>query len=233
MILSTVRKFIFIIIGVIGILITACKHEKTEISQNNDPFVFNMTNYFDFLRQGHALIQKDSNRYGYARVVEILVDSITLNDSDKEKIKFIYEHSFEYDKDYFKVSNFNLKYSKDDIILYNTEDNKLYHSFYPTLEALKQMKHKSENKPQYNFLMDFADNKDISYQAFYNKNLSQWEFYILLFDLKSDSIRHEIKLNNELLDSLIYKMDNMRTYLLRGGDDTFIDDLISGKRKMN
>lgn len=225
------RKFIFLFIGCILSLISCHKSKENIPLSSEDPFVFNMSNYFDFLKQGRALILEDSDRVGYARVTEFIVDSLTLNDSTKEFLKFGFKHSWTNLND--RVNSFDMAYIKEDSIIFSTFENNLFHRFYPTLEALKQMKYKMVSTPAYPTSLKYRDNDDILYETFFNKEKNNWECYVTIWDYYKDTTDYELYLTPRQFDSLIYKMDKIRNYLERGEPDTFIEDLKSGKRKMN
>ena len=205
------RKFLFLFIGFISILITACKHEKSEIIENNDPFVFNMSNYFDFLKQGRALIENDSSTIGYANVTEWIVDSLMLNDSTKTMLKFRYEHTLENLNNQY--GTYDVRYQIGDSVLISSDRNNLKHRFYPTLEVIKQMKYKTTTNPLNETLLEYRDNKDLLFETYYNRESKQWEYFITITDISKDSTKYEIPLNSQQVDTLIYKLNKIRDYL--------------------
>lgn len=225
------RKFIFLFIGCILSLISCHKSKENIPLSSEDPFVFNMSNYFDFLKQGRALILEDSDRVGYARVTEWINDSIIVNDSTKEVLKFKFVHYLNNLGGDLWYNNYGFQYIKDDSIICTTTKNVHTHRLYPTLEALKQMRKKMQHNPQYNTTLEFADDEDLLFEISYNKNKGIWETYITIVDFSKDSLKQELQLSINQFDSLIYKLDNIRAYLKRGGEDNFFEDVISDKKK--
>ena len=212
------KRLPILLICCLGFLMFNCKHnesETVEVEEITDPFFFNTNNYYDFLKQGRAMIENDSTFYGGAMVEEWMSDSIIINDEAKERIKFVFLHSLTNLGDNNWYHDFHMKYIKRDSILVNTKSNNLNHRFLPLLEALKQIKYKTMNNPKFSTLMEFQDNKDLGLGAVYNKLKEEWEYYIIIINLENDTTKYNITLTKDQFDSLIYKMDNIRTIFLK------------------
>ena len=208
------KRLPILLICCLGFLMFNCKHNESDTVEEEeitDPFFFDTGNYYDFLKQGRAMIENDSTLKGYAIVEEWFTDSIIIHDETKERIKFYFTHYLVNLDDNNWYQDFQMKYIKGDSILVNTDSHNLSHRFLPLLEALKQINYKTKNNPKFFTQLEFKDNKDLAVGAYYDKLKESWEYYITLSKLDKDSINYNISLTKLQFDSLIYKMDNIRT----------------------
>ena len=62
--------------------------------------------------------------------------------------------------------------------------------------------------------MQYGNNNTLVIGAQYFPQKDKWERYILLSNIKTDSLEYDIIFDEEVFDSLIYKMDKIRSEIL-------------------
>lgn len=210
---NIMRLFIYSIFLVMGLSFSNCSSQSndSENSSNEiseyDGFKFKKENFNDFIKQADPINENDTAYESYAIVEQYIKDSLIINNEKKEVLVFGVLSQF-YNRNL--AHNLRLKYKKNDSIIWRTTEE---HRFLPLLEAVKQIKYKSKYIPKNPIHMQYGNN-NIIVEVQYQPDHGKWERYLLLLNAKTDSIEFGIALKEELFDSLIYKMDKIRSEIL-------------------
>lgn len=185
--------------------------ETTVDSLEDNPFRLDSAHFADFYHQSDIskrVLSMDSTYWSISSVRERLMDSI----SSKNGVLYFGVTRTLLNGDLsvnFHLTSIN--YKKGDTITTHIGS----HRFYQLLSAMKFVRNKMNHTPEVSTDLNFMENGQIDFGATYEPNDSTWYAGLVMQEKKGKGPSRRINLSVEKLDSMISKMDAMRTYLMK------------------
>lgn len=199
------KYYIFILLGLIISCTNDVKENDKIIRNENNPLTVDSINFKDFMRQG-KMLRNDSIQIGYAIVEEIVRDSIFINKTDSI-LKFgvrvrMVNGQRQYDMAFGLFPNKKKLFQTNPI------------NFWQTLEAMKQIRAKMNYVPNNQMKLVFNEDKN-KFQAEFDPKIGHWKSSLQFSNNVEDTTQHIIPLEISDIDSIIFKLNNIRAYFIK------------------